>query len=126
VSVLYPDRTLGVRRRDLVEDDLGDLIPPTGTGTDAGAFPGRAREQQDGSWRLALDPRLWPVRENDVVYDQATGQSWVVRETTLLTNHIEPVVDYIRIVGAEMRVGGAEPRDPWFVGRSDVPVGPPT
>lgn len=124
MSVLYPDRTLGVRRRGLVEDALGDLIPPTGPGDDAGAFPGRARELPDGSWRLAVDPALWPVRENDTVYDSGNGQSWVVREAQLLANQIEKSVDYVRVIAAEIRVGGAEPRDPWFVGRSDVPILP--
>jgi hypothetical protein len=80
-----------------------------------GPYPARAEERPDvaemggiggRAWVIALDPRLWPVRQGDMVVEPSTGAQWLVVTADLLANNASPDIDYVR-VEAHMRTAGA-------------------
>lgn len=124
VSVLLPNATLGLRRRDAApgRDSRGGRLP-AGWGAVVGLYDGRTKENTDGTWSLGLDPALWPVRMDDMVID-TTGRSWLVRSADFLRNNVDPVVDWVR-VSANLRAdGGTTPGGGWFVARHADYVSP--
>lgn len=105
MTVLLADRWLGVRRRATGPlDPHGDAYRG-GWGSLQGPHPGRAAEGPDvpegqpqgRTWRIALDPRLWPVAQGDLVADPGSGEQWLVTSADLLTNNAAPDVDYIAV-----------------------------
>jgi hypothetical protein len=115
VSVLVTDRLIGLRRRAEVYDAHGFPIP----GAEAAAtplYPGLARERGDGGWTLSVDEALWPIRENDVLFDDR-GTQWLAGVAEHLRNEIDPLVNYVRVDAHQRQTGGTEPGGPEFVGR---------
>jgi hypothetical protein len=105
VSVLLADRTLGLRRQSSSgADGHGDRIGRT-WGALEGPHPGRAEEQPDTvmhgtggrTWVIALDDRLWPVTQGDMIVDADSGVNWLVTSADLLRNNADPSVDYVRV-----------------------------
>lgn len=98
------NRTLGVRRRIVTDDSHGDRVAAGFTDPDT-ALPGLAQEQPDTplgqpggrTWIIDLDPRLWPVAQQDMVIDVDTGEQWNVTSAQLLQNTQFPVVNHVRI-----------------------------
>lgn len=118
MSVLLTDRQLGVRRATTATDGHGSTYP-TGWGTLAGPWPGRAAEGPDvpagqtagRTWVLAVDPAGWPLDQGDLVVELqqgATVAEWLVTSADILTNNADPSVDYIR-VEAHLRTTGTRP-----------------
>ncbi|MFF4777536.1 hypothetical protein ACFY05_32235 [Microtetraspora fusca] len=116
MSVLLPDRQLGVRRREAPAVDAhGDAVGG-GWGGLLGPWPGRAEESGDvpaglpggRTWVLALDPAAWPVHQNDLVEDPRARMQWLVTSADLLKHNADPAIDYIR-VEAHLRDAGTRP-----------------
>jgi hypothetical protein len=118
LAVVMTNTTLGLRRRaDGAYDAHGERSNGA-LGAEIGPYPGRSSEQPDGSWTLAVDPALWPVRENDVIVESVSGtRLWVVKSAKLLRNNLDPVVDYIRVEAAQQVAAGTEPGGTQFAGR---------
>lgn len=92
--------TVRARAHPLVERDArGTPIPTVGDNiAERGPFPGAANLQGDGTWKLRLDPRCWPVTERDTVTDGA--RTWVVRdEPRLIEVPGCSAADYVSVVG---------------------------
>lgn len=132
VTVLLPNARLGLRR-----SSEGGFTPhgerlPSSWGPFLGPFPGRTEEQADGTWQVAIDPSLWPVRQNDLII-AVTGGSWLVRSSDLIQNNYDPMVDYVQTTALHRISGGqTEPGGAWFVARytdyldpEPPPPGPP-
>lgn len=124
--VLLPNTRLGLRRRADAEarNSHGERVP-AGWGALIGGdlLDGRAKELADGTWSLALDPSLHPVREGDMVLS-ADGVSWIITVATLLTNNASPKIDWIRASALRRSDGGTQPGGAWFVGRYSNSVDP--
>ena len=97
MGVLMSDRWLGVIRRDEGPMDSDGDTPVEGRGPLLGPWPGRAREEQDGTWTIAVDAAAWPMEPRDLVIEPSTGTEWYVTTCQLLRNTLDPVVDYVRI-----------------------------
>jgi hypothetical protein len=115
VSVLITDRRIGLRRRSETFDAHGFPVPG-GTTAETPLYPGLARERGDGGWTLSLDEALWPVRENDVLFDDR-GTEWVALQADRLRNEIDNLVNYVRCEARQRVPGGSEPGGPEFAGR---------
>jgi hypothetical protein len=101
MGVLMADRQLGIVRREYgAADAHGDVAVVEGRGTLQGPWPGRARQESDGTWTLAVDAKAWPVAQRDLITDPYSGDEWTVTSATLLRNALDPVVDYVRITAA--------------------------
>lgn len=111
-----PNTRLGLRRR--VEGVLNAHGERTsgGWGPLSTLEPGLASEQADSSWRLGLDPALWPVRQKDLIVSE-DGQSWLVDTSDLLTNSFDSTVNWVRCTASARRNGSTLPADGWFVAR---------
>lgn len=106
MSVLLPDRSLGVRRRlPGGVDAHGDRVA-AGWGPLVGPWPGRASEGADAAemygaggrtWVLAVDPAGWPLGQGDLVVDPGSRQEWLVTSADLAVNNADPAIDYIRV-----------------------------
>lgn len=84
MSVLLAHLNLRVTRREHMwgRDAHGVPVPTGATETTTAYYPGAAAEQDaDNTWRLRLDPRLWPVRDGDKVDDGT--RTWVVTQARL-------------------------------------------
>lgn len=127
MSVLLSNATLGLRRRvDGGRDAHGSPVP-TGWGAVVGLDqPGYVKEQPDAMWVLGLDPSLWPVRQADMVIDNANGRSWLIDTAALIEHPVDSTVNWIRITARQRGNGGTEPGGPWFVSRYAPDVGPTT
>ncbi|MEW9530766.1 hypothetical protein [Microbispora sp. NPDC049125] len=117
MAVLLADRALGVRRRGPANLDAhGDRVGGA-WGPVTGPWPGRAAEGPDvppgqiggRAWVLAVDPRAWPIAQNDLVVDTGSGQEWLVTSADLLTNTADPTVTYIRVTGHLRTAAGTRP-----------------
>lgn len=109
MAVLLPDCRLGVRRRSVASSDAhGEPVigPPEPV---LGPWPGRKREQPDGTWLLSVDVAAWPLRDGDLVVDPDADVAWLVSAATVLRNRVDPIVDYIRVEAQERRAGHTEP-----------------
>jgi hypothetical protein len=115
MAVLMVNARLGVRVRQVAATDPHGFPTPTGWGPAGTLLPGRVQEDQDGLWRLGVDPGLWPVRQGDLVVDD-TGTTWLVATADLLRNNVDPRVDWIRVTARERVAGGTEPGGPVFAG----------
>ena len=132
MAVLLPNATLTVRR--VVDggavNSHGERVGPS-YGMVEGFHPGRVNERSDGGWGLGVDPRLWPVRQGDLVLAN-DGRSWLVRSADLLQNNYDSSVDWVRVDALHRGNGGTEPGGAWFVARYTdhvepvPPDGPPT
>jgi hypothetical protein len=130
VVVLLDNCLLGVRHQSIsaARDDYGDRRVLGWGPADGGTMPGRRNEQSDGLWALAVDPSLWPVRQNDLVIS-TDGATWLVDTSDLVQNSYDDYVNYIRLTARLRSKGGTEPGDAWFVARytpglEDFPVEP--
>lgn len=116
MTVLLPNARLGLRRRvDGTRNAHGERTP-AGWGDITGPYDGRVNEQAGGTWALGLDPRLWPVRANDIAI-AGTGQSWLITGADLIQNNYDATVDWIRATALHRTDGGTEPGGVWFVAR---------
>lgn len=112
-----PDRDLGVRRRATGPADAHGDAYRGGWLELQGPHPGRAAEGPDvpegqiegRTWRIALDPRLWPVALGDLVVEPGTGAQWLVTSADLLTNNAAPEVDYIAVQAHLRTPAGTRP-----------------
>lgn len=117
MTVLLPNASLTVRR---VTDGgsvnaHGERVEPV-YGMVEGFYPGRTNERAEGTWSLGVDPRLWPVRQHDLVISD-DGRSWLVRSADLITNNYDSRVDWVRVDALHRGNGGTEPGGAWFVAR---------
>lgn len=96
MAVLLADRELTITRFDhkFGRDEMGTPVRDTGW-TTAGPFPGAAREQPDGTWRLRIDSAAWMLRADDEISDGT--HTWVVVSATLVSVPGHPDVDHIAI-----------------------------
>jgi hypothetical protein len=132
VSVLLTNASLTVRRvtDNAARNAHGERTGPV-YGMVEGFYPGRVSERPDGGWGLGVDPRLWPVRRDDLVIGD-DGRSWLVRSADLITNNYDSRVDWVRVDALHRGNGGTEPGGAWFVARYTdhvepvPPDGPPT
>lgn len=124
MSVLLTNATLGVRRRYDTGKDAHGFSMPGGWGTLQGPLDGYEQEQPDSTWVLGLDPTLWPVRQNDMVIDGATGAAWLITTADLIKHPVDSTVDWIRLTANQRSGGGTEPGGAWFVNRYTPDVGP--
>lgn len=125
MSVLLPNAVLGLRRRvDGARDAHGSPLP-TGWGPVEGPADGLLNEQTDATWIIGLDPALWPVRQNDMVIDTATGGAWLVDTAHLAQHPIDSTVNWVRCTGRQRGNGGTEPGGAWFIARY-APDAPPS
>lgn len=117
--VLLPNCVLGVRHLlvDEDRDDYGERVP-LGWGGVAGGLllDGRRNEQADGMWALAVDPSVWPVRQDDLII-ATDGATWLVDTSDLIQNAYDDYVDYVRLTARLRTMGGTQPGDSWFVAR---------
>lgn len=105
MTVLLADRRLSVRRQLFAESDGHGGPVPDGWGSASPSRPGRAIEGPDvafgesggRTWTIAVDPANWPVYQGDLVVDADSGEEWLVTSADLMTNTIDPYVNYIRI-----------------------------
>lgn len=126
MTVLLSNCSLGLRRREdaetrnehgeRVQTDWGDPVSVDGETM----LDGRRNEQTDGTWSLAVDPGLWPVRQGDAVVS-SDGMVWVVTTSDLIQNAYDSIVDWVRVTAQQVSDGGTEPADAWFVGRGGTP-----
>lgn len=124
MTVLMPNAQLGIRRRvEGVRDSHGDRVP-TGWGAMTDPLDGLLKEEADSTWIVGLDPSLWPVRQNDMVIDGATGGAWLVTTANLITHSLDDTVNWIRCTANQRGNGGTEPGGAWFVNRYVPDVGP--
>ena len=115
MAVLMASRNLAVHKRGPgVLDAHGEPVGGAWDGPQYGPWPGRATEQSDGAWALAVDPDAWPLKAGDMVVDVDRQQRWLVIAATLLTNNLDSSVNYVR-VDAREREGAA----------TEVPSAPP-
>lgn len=117
MAVLLPNCVLTVSRVADREDAFGDRVAGT-VGAQSVPYPGNVVERNDGTWSLALDPALWPVREHDLVTDVATGRQWVIQRSSLNTNPRMPEIDFVQAEAVEKGPSGVEPGGSYFVGRT--------
>ncbi|GAA2746161.1 hypothetical protein [Kitasatospora cinereorecta] len=106
MAVHLADRQLGARTRGLpVLDAYGDEM--TGPlGDLRGPWPGRAQPQPDGTWHLALDPRVGTLLVGDLVVEPASGTEWTVLVADELKNTADPGLNYVRVTGRLRTAGG--------------------
>lgn len=116
MGVLLPNCALAVARMGEQEDAFGDRVS-AGQGPTSPAHPGNAVERSDGTWSLALDAALWPIREHDLVIDPA-GRQWVVVSSSVNRNPLVPEIDFVQVEAVEKAPSGVEPGGSYFVGRS--------
>lgn len=110
MGVLMAGTSLGVRRRSKAGlDPHGFEQPVPGWGPVLGPWPGRATEQVDQTWVLAVDPGGWPLAENDLVAEPTTGREWLVATADLLRNNLDPSVNYVRVIGHQRVDGDTDP-----------------
>lgn len=90
----------GVRRRSHPFARDGHDSPVAGApGAVVGPYPGDSRRQDDGTYSLRLDPRLWPVNEDDLVTGPA-GEVWIVAGLPQLqVNNLDPTLDHVTAAG---------------------------
>lgn len=117
MAVLMVNASLGVRRRqDGGRDAHGEPLPADWAAVGA-LLPGRVSEAADGSWSLGADPSLWPVRQRDLLVDDA-GNEWLVDTADLIQNNLDDSVDWIKVTAHQRTAAGStEPGGPEYVGR---------
>lgn len=115
MTVLVTDRQIGIRRRATTYDAHGFPVPG-GTESSTALYPGLARERGDGGWTLSVDETLWPVRTQDILFDDQ-GNEWVADRADHLRNEVDDLVNYVRVDAHQRQPGGTEPGGPEFVGR---------
>lgn len=117
MTVLLPERALGVRTQAVVTDTHGHRLSGS-WGALRGPWPGRAEQGADvaplrgpggRTWVLALDPRAWPVRPGDLVEDPGSGERWLVTSADLLTHNADPAIDYVRVEAHTHTASGTLP-----------------
>lgn len=117
MAVLMTNASLGVRRRQDGGRDAHGARLPADWDAVGPLLPGRVREAADGSWSLGVDPSLWPVRQGDLIRDDA-GNEWLVDAANVIRNNVDPSVDWVRVAAHQRTATGAtEPGGPEYVGR---------
>lgn len=110
--VLITNRALALRPRQAGTDGHGDRVA-TGFGPPGNAYPGLAVINADTplgtpggrTWRLACDPRLWPVAQQDMILDPDSGQQWQVTSAQLHTSPVAPWLNWIAVEAREYDSG---------------------
>lgn len=102
MAVMLPDRmlTVTVRAHPEKRDARGT---PMATAQDAedvrGPYLGAAFRQLDGSWKLRVDPRCWPMRMGDKITDDQ-GNTWYAAHEPQYRKHpVDDVCDCINVTG---------------------------
>jgi hypothetical protein len=131
MSVQLPNGLLGVRRADPAAVDAHGAPLPAVPGPVSALLPGKITESETGSWQLALDDDLWPVRTGDRIVDEQ-GREWVA--TTVRLIQTPPLTEeeaalgldldlaFVRVTGQQVTPVGTEPADGTLVGRLGSPV----
>lgn len=131
MTVQLPNGHAGVRRADPDTVDAHGAPLPATPGPATALLPAKISESEGGTWQLALDPALWPVRVGDRIIDD-TGRAWVASSVKLVqTPRLSPEevalgldldVSFVRVTGSEVTDVGTEPADALFTGRAGYPV----
>lgn len=112
MGVVIPNRNLAVRARLAGADGHGDRTA-AGFAPAGAAYPANATANGNTplgtpggrTWSIALDPRLWPVRQQDMIVDPDTGQQWQVTSAQLTDHPLFPTVSYIQVQAHEYTTG---------------------
>ncbi len=128
--VQLPNGLLGVRRADPDAVDAHGSPRPAAPGPVSPLLPGKITELGDGTWQLAADDALWPVRVGDHLVD-GEGREWLVTSSRLvqtppLTAEEEALgldldLAFVRASGLQVTPQGTEPGGGEFVGRVGGP-----
>jgi hypothetical protein len=105
MSVLFANTSLSVQTydRNLPEFDshgqlyFATLEAPRGPWPGSVRPPGRTLADEQGPQLLQLDPAAWPLLPRDLVIEPSTGDSWTVVTSQLMTNDLDPSVNYVRV-----------------------------
>lgn len=130
MGVQLPNGTLGVRRVDPDAVDAHGAPAPAAPDEPTQLLPGKVAEQDNGSWQLALDPSLWPVRVGDQIV-AGDGRAWVATSVKLVRTPplsaeeealgLDLDVSFVRVTGSEVTPVGTEPGGGVFAGRVGYP-----
>ena len=116
VTVMLPNCSAAKKTSTRSRGAFGDRKVSAVAGTPSTQFlPASVREEADGTWRINLDPALWPVKEGDVIVTDA-GQQFVVRTAALKTNPYDPIIDHVRGTAVQVGAAGQEPGGSEFAG----------
>lgn len=92
--------TVTVRAHPAARDAHGMPVPAAGPPEQRGPYPGAVTPPQGPTsnvWSLRVDPRCWPIREDDTITDNQ-GRTFSVRpDPRLITVPGHPDVDYISV-----------------------------
>lgn len=105
MAVVLPNTQLSVSKRahPYERDPHGKIVGSSEPGPRSTPKPGHVTEPFDGAysenqWVLRVDPAEWPIGDGDLVHDEQSGQTFVIRYARL---HSVPggygYVDYIRV-----------------------------
>ncbi|WP_435585917.1 hypothetical protein [Micromonospora aurantiaca (nom. illeg.)] len=100
MAVLLADGLYQVRKRQhpAERDAHGTPIPGPDNASVTDPVAGAAGEQPDGSWKLRLDPAVWPVRAGDTVVTDDGIRTWTVTGIPRLHEVPNvPDVDYVEV-----------------------------
>ena len=101
VAVILADGSYSVRHRTHPATRNADGLPVLATPAGpVGPWPGAAHEIPGfaNNWSFRLDPRVWPLREGDLII--GGGRTWTVEtRPALFINQAAPDVDYVSCNG---------------------------
>ncbi|MBM0201914.1 hypothetical protein JNW90_01425 [Micromonospora sp. STR1s_5] len=79
MAVLLADGLYQVRKRPHpAERDAHGTPVPAADAAATDLVDGAAAHQPDGTWKLRLDPSVWPVRSGDTIAKPAEDRTWTV------------------------------------------------
>ena len=119
MSVLLPNGTATVSVR--VPGALNSHGEETASGyaTPGALLPALIEQSAQGAWTACIDDSFWPVRVGDRVVDQ-TGRRFQIITANLLTNSLDPSVNYVLCSVVRVGDAGGEPLEAAMAGSDDT------
>uniref|UniRef100_UPI003F491501 hypothetical protein n=1 Tax=Streptosporangium sp. CA-235898 TaxID=3240073 RepID=UPI003F491501 len=104
MAVTQPTTMLGVQEGTPVLDGHGTRSA-TQWGPVRDVLPGAVVEEPPadgeqggpGTWVLALDPAVWPVKARDLVAEPSTGRRWAVTSAKHHRHGVNSDIDWVRV-----------------------------